>query len=260
MASIAALRKQAKDAGASRNEILAATTAEELQELIEEHSGNSSKSRRVVAKKKATVAKKKSAARKQTRKASVSKKSSGRKSAPARSRKSGKAKRSATATRSNGYVAKGGRNMIEDVDFSITDGWNPRPGSPPDLIVKALKKARGNREKVFEALKGNVFDFVGRKNAKGEKRSKADAEAMLRYRISRTMFDFAIRTEQHEPSANRVQYGTGDTGQGIFKPAKRTGRKAATRTVNRKKSTARKTTAKKASRKGTTRRKSTSRR
>lgn len=260
MASIAALRKQAKDAGASRNEILAATTASELQELIAEHTDGSA--RKTVVKKKAVAKKstRKSAERKSARKATVAKTTSGRKSAPAKSRKSGTAKRQAAA-RSNGYVAKGGRNMIEDVDFSVTDGWNPRPGSPPDLIVKSLKKFKGNRSKVHAALAPNVFDFVGKKMADGTKRSKESALKMLAYRISRTAFDFAIRTGQHEPSQNRVQYGTGDTGQGLFKPAKRTsGRKAATRTVNRKKSTARKATAKKTARKGTTRRKATSRR
>ena len=43
---------------------------------------------------------------------------------------------------------------------------------------------------------------------------------MLRYRISRTAFDFAVRTGQHEPSDNRVEYGTGGTGNGTFKHAK----------------------------------------
>lgn len=249
MASIAALRKQAKDAGASRNEIIAATTPDELRELIDQHSGKKS------APRKKAVAKKKSTGRKQvrkstTRKTTISKKSSGRKSAPARSRKSGTAKRQTTA-RSNGYVAKGGRNMIEDVDFSVTDGWNPRPGSPPDLIVKSLKKHKGNRSKVHAALAPKVFDFVGKKMADGTKRNKESALKMLAYRISRTAFDFAIRTGQHEASTNRVQYGTGDTGQGLFKPKKRTGKSQATRMVSsRKKATQgrRKGTAKKATR------------
>jgi uncharacterized low-complexity protein len=51
---------------------------------------------------------------------------------------------------------------------------------------------------------------------------------MLRYRISRTLFDFAVQTGQHEVAKNRVQYGTGGTGQGVWKPAKRQAQKKST--------------------------------
>lgn len=223
MASLATLRRQAKEAGISKSAILAATTAEELQSVIDDHAGHDngsgSKKSGKRAVKKAAAAKKKTTARK-----SASGNSSGRKSAPARSKKSGTAKRqTTTATSGSRYVPKGGRNTLDSVDFNSTDGWNPREGSAPDRIIRALKKARGNREKAFEALKGDVKDFVNPKKADGTKRTKDEMHDMLKYRISRTLWDFAMRTGQHESATNRVEYGTGGTGQGIWKPAKRSG-------------------------------------
>lgn len=241
MATLAALRKTAKEAGVPKKAILAAATAEELQSVIDDYAdhdnGNSAPRKKSAAKKKVAA-----------------KKSSGRKSAPAKSKKSGTAKRRATATkRSNGYVPKGGRNTLDRVNFSQTDGWNPREGSAPALIIAALKKSRGDRDKAFDLLVKNIGDFVSKKKRNGEKRSKDEMHDMLRYRISRTLWEFATRTGQHEASDNRVEYGTGDTGQGIFKRAKRTTAKTRTKTKTR-------TTAKRKSTKTKTRAKAGSRR
>ena len=134
-----------------------------------------------------------------------------------------------------------GRHIIGDVDFNETDGWNPRPGSAPDRIIKALKKKRGNREAAFKLLLPKVGDFVAAKKQDGKKRSKDEMEAMLRYRISRTLWDFAMRTGQHEASDERAEYGTAGTGEGTFKPAKQRV-KAPTRTVKKKSTTTRKPT------------------
>lgn len=219
MASLALLRKRAKDAGISAAVIRGASTAEELQSIIEDHEDGGTKSRKPVAKKKGnrTVAKKKATGN-STKNRSV-------KSKPAATsrKKSGKAKRTTAGT--NGYVAKGGRNLLDGVDYTVTDGWNPREGSAPARIIAALRKAKGNRERAFAALSGDLWDFVGKKMRDGSKRSKASAEAMLRYRISRTAWDFAMRTGQHEVADNRVEYGTGGTGQGVFKRQKSSGTK-----------------------------------
>jgi hypothetical protein len=151
------------------------------------------------------------------------------------------------------------------VEYGDFEGWNPRAGSAPDRIIKALKKFRGDRAKVFDFLAPDVWDFVGKTKRNGDKRTKAEALDMLAYRISRTAWDFAMRTKQHDAADNRVKYGTGGTGQGVWKPAKarkagsarkaaparktRTARKSAvkTRTAQRaaggrKKATARKRT------------------
>lgn len=229
MAKLAELRKKAKDAGVPKNLIIKAKTVEELQAVMDEHNGESK------PRKKSAVAKKKhtAVAKKKNSKSTSKSKSASSKSSPARSRKSGTAKRTTAAT-TRGTDGPSGRHTLDGVDYAETDGWNPRAGSPPDRIVKLLKKHKGNRGKVFDALVGDVWEFVGKKMRDGSKRSKADAEQMLRYRISRTAFDFAVRTGQHEPSSNRVEYGTGGTGEGVFK---RKGR-------NSKSSTARKSTSK----------------
>lgn len=118
-----------------------------------------------------------------------------------------------------------GRNLLGSLDFTNTDGWNPRAGSAVDVIFRALKRTRGDVDKAFAILVPNIADFVGPKKQDGSKRSKADRENMLRYRISRTKFDFAIKTGQHEIATARVEYGTG---QYATTRAKKPVRKAAT--------------------------------
>jgi hypothetical protein len=251
MATLATLRKEAKGLGIPAAKIRQARDDRDaLQELIDNFNSNgtSTSSKKRGAVKKAVAAKKKSAKktpkRAPARKASA--KTAQRKPSPAKSRTSGKAKRTTTAT------ADSGRYTLDGVNFSETDGWNAREGSGPDRIVKALRKFRGDRTKAFEYLLPSVWDFVGRKKRDGSKRSKSDALAMLKYRISRTAFDFAIATGQHESSSNRVEYGTGGTGQGVWKPAgKRASakRSAAPKRAAAKKSTAKRSTAKRGAQK-----------
>lgn len=255
--SIATLRKEAKDAGIPYSELRGLSTADEIQAVIDAHSGGGTTTATRPVKKKRTVAKKKnSSAARPKRKATAAKKSTARKTgAKKTTAKRATAKKStakkSTATRRQSQD-NGGRNLLGDVDYSVTDGWNPREGSAPDRIVKALKRFRGNRDKVFEHLKSDLWDFVGKTNARGAKRSKAEAEWNLRYRISRTAWDFAKRTGQHEPSQNRATYGEGGTGIGVSggmpvdlrpedwtgKPVFKRGKK---RTAPRKATTARKT-------------------
>jgi hypothetical protein len=151
------------------------------------------------------------------------------------------------ATNGNGDA---GRNMIVSLDYTNTDGWNPRAGSAVERIFRSLKKYKGNVDKVFDALLPEINDFVGTKMQDGTKRSKASKESMLRYRISRTKFDFAIKTGQHEIATERVEYGTGPYASTrkkkparVVKPqAKRVAAKPATRRPAAKKTAARRTT------------------
>jgi hypothetical protein len=252
MASIAGLRKEAKELGIPFSQLRGLTTEDEIQAVIDAHTGKSKT--RVVKKK--TVVKKKNSGRKST----STRKSAERKSAPAKSTgKSGTAKRQTTAKKATRKATKesdSGRNLLEDVDFTVTEGWNPREDSAPDRIVRALRKHRGNRAKAFDTLVGDLWDFVSKKNSKGEKRSKAEGEWQLRYRISRTAWDFAKRTGQHEPSGNRAVYGEGGTGIGVsggmpvdlrpdnfkpkpvFKRGKKASRKTTTATRTPKKASA----------------------
>jgi hypothetical protein len=215
MARLAELRKSAKDMGISKAVILRATTAPALEKVIADHGSHDKPRAKAKAKGKGDKPQKKN-----VRKASVPKrnptarKNSGRKaSTPAKSK-------GAQAKRSSNSNGNGGRNTLDSIDFNQTDGWNPRTDSAPDRIIKCLKKFRGNRTKAFEALKDDVWYFVQKKKTNGEKRTKAEAHEMLKWRISRTLWDFAMRTGQHEASANRVVYGTGGTGEGVFKRAK----------------------------------------
>jgi hypothetical protein len=248
---VSQLRQVAKQRGIPVAEIRGKNAAQ-LQAMIDGSTENGTSSRpqkKAVVKK--AVAKKTTVRRKTTapKKVSVGRgtvtKKSSAKSKPAVSRrKTGEAKRStARKTATPKVVQKNeisGRHLLDStVDFSVTEGWNAREGSAPDRIIKALRKYRGNRSKVYDALKADVWAFVGKVKRNGEKRTKTEANEMLRYRISRTAWDFAIQTDQHEKSGNRVEYATGGTGLGIFKPA---GRKTATKkTVTRKTTPTRKT-------------------
>lgn len=223
MPKLADLRKKAKSLGIPAAEIRSASTVSELQELIDSYS--KPKARKKSGGRPAKKSTIKPTGRKRGRpKGSTTRSKPARKSKPAPARSRGKAKRQTTARSASpsAYVPKGGRNLLDRVDYSKTDGWNPRDGSAPDRIVKALRKFKGNREKVFDLLVKDLWDFVGRKKANGTKRTKAEAEDYLHYRIARTDWDFAVRTGQHDIAENRVEYGTGGTGEGTFR---KTGRK-----------------------------------
>ena len=126
---------------------------------------------------------------------------------PVAKKKKATAKKNSPAPAGNGDV---GRALIGKIDYSITDGWNPRDGSPVSIIWKSLKKHRDNVEKVFDALKGQVNDLTKPRNPDGSKRSKAERLDGLRYRINRTRFEFATRTGQHQRGTKRVKYGKGE--------------------------------------------------
>jgi len=247
MARLSELRKQAKEMGISPAVLRRATTAAELERAISDEKAHSrprkkSGGRPVKKSSRTTTARKKS-----TTRTSTTRKASGRKaSTPAKSNRATKAKRSSN---SNGDA---GRFTLERVNFKKKDGWNPREGSPPDLIIKSLAKHKGDRTAVFNELKKKVWTFVDiRTRNKRDRKSLEDAYAMLRYRISRTAWDFAMRTGQHEPSSNRVRYGDGDTGTGVFKragsrkaskpAAKKTTRKPARKPASRQRPAQRRT-------------------
>lgn len=202
--SVLVLKKKAIAAGMSKTDAIKADRST-LENFI---SSNSKSGSTAPAKKKATSAApaaKKKATTAPARKAPVAKKATpARKSAPAakKSATTGKAKRP-TAT------SDSGRNMIGSLNFSNTDGWNPREGSPVNDIFKALKKSRGDVDKATALLLPNAKDFVSLKKSDGSKRTKDEVASLLRYRVNRTKFEFARRTGQHESSGNRVQYGTG---------------------------------------------------
>lgn len=207
MATLASLRTKAKNAGVPISKVRKAS-AEELKELISQANGKPQKASAVKAVKKSKAVK------------------ASAKKAPAAKSTTGKAKRPSTSSaKSNGKM---GRNLIEgSVDFNKTKNWEPRPQSGTGRIFSALKKAKGNRDKAFEALKGDVWDFVGKVKRNGDKRTKQEAYDVLRYRIHRTLFDFVVKTGQHKISKNRIEYGTGPNAQATKKAARSAKRQTA---------------------------------
>lgn len=158
--------------------------------------------------KKKNVAKKKTSENTESKKKTTTKKKPGR---PAGTKKTTtKPKAKSKAKPKNDENGDSGRLSIGTLDWGAeSDEWNPRKGSAVEVLFKALKSSKGNVEKAFDKVVGNIGDFVGAKKRDGTKRSKAEREKMLRYRLNRTKFDFAVKTGQHEVATNRSTYGEG---------------------------------------------------
>ena len=136
-----------------------------------------------------------------------------------------------------------GRATIGKIDYTVeSNAWNPRHNTPVDRIFRSLKKHRDNAEKVFTELASHIkeWNLVSSKKADGSRRSKGEMEAMLRYRINRTRFEFATRTGQHKKGTKRVKYGEGDyASSGNSKPAAAPRKKSANGRRKRKTASAR---------------------
>lgn len=208
------LKKRAVELGMDKSDAKTANRSV-LEAFISKAEKGTSKKKAEKSAKKSTPAKKKSASKKTTSKKTV-KKSADKKSAPAakKSAKTGKAKRRSTKSDS-------GRELIGSIDFTMTEGWNPREGSPVARIFKALKKAKGNVDKTVDALMPEIDKLVSKAKPDGTKRTKDEKRALLKYRVNRTKWEFATRTGQHSASENRVQYGTGEYAQSTKKAARK---------------------------------------
>jgi hypothetical protein len=132
---------------------------------------------------------------------------------------------------------KGTRNFldIKSIDWKA-ESTVGQSGKRKD-VLDALRRYKGNYGKVFELLapKARVY-YRGK--------TKAQAEALLRWLIARVAFDFAVNTDQHEMGARR-EYGTAGTNGSTPKPAARkavakaTGRKPAQKPAAAKRTTTR---------------------
>lgn len=226
--NILALKKEAVKLGMDKNDAKKANRSV-LEDFIKSAGKASKPSKKSAPAKKAAVSKpakkatvKKKAATKPTAKKSAAKPSAKKAPAAKKSAPAGKAKRPSKSE--NGV----GRHSIGSIDWTVeSEDWNPRAGGPVERLFKALKKAKGNVDKAYEALSGDMYDFVGKTKRNGERRSKGEAQAMLRYRLSRTKFEYARRTGQHESATDRVEYGTGDYASTRRKGAKSAAKKAA---------------------------------
>lgn len=143
-----------------------------------------------------------------------------RKSAPAKSSQKGTAKRRAagSGTKVTATVTKptpkakaqaksapkaqangqAGRVAIvnSDIDWKAESNVGASGGNR-ETIMKALRRFKGNVTKVFEHLEDQA-QVMYPKTVENRKRSKADAQSLLRWHISRVKFDFVKDTGQHE--------------------------------------------------------------
>jgi hypothetical protein len=209
-------------------------------------------SKKAVAKKKGAAPAKKSGAKSSKKAAPASEKKASTKTTKKTStKKTTKTATRKTASRATAENTSLGRSPIDksSIDWTIeSDEWNPREGGPVAKLFKALKSSKGNIDKAFEKLSDDMYDFVGKTKRDGTKRTKGEAKAMLRYRLNRTLYEYAKRTGQHESATDRIEYGTGKyaTTRKKTTSAKTGGKKAtsASKKPGRKAST-KKTTAKK---------------
>lgn len=211
--NVLALKKQALKLGMTRDDAIKASR-KQLEDFIA--SAGKSKS-----KKDKTEKVEKSSKKKTAKKKAGSKKTKTEKPKVEKAKKTGsksKAKKSADKPKPK-TDDEAGRNQISTLDWQIeSEDWNPRSGGATERMFKALKKAKGSVDKAFDALVDDLYDFVGKKKQTGEKRTKAEAEAMLRYRLNRTKYEFATKTGQHESATNRIEYGSGSKAKSKPKP------------------------------------------
>ena len=71
--------------------------------------------------------------------------------------------------------------------------------------MKALRKHRGNYNKVYDALKGQARKMFPKSSKTGERYTADKSRSQLRWYIGRTAFDFVTATGQHQKSTNRKQ-------------------------------------------------------
>jgi hypothetical protein len=210
---------------------------DELKRAIKSAEGKTGKSSKTAAKTASTNGRK-------TATKTTGKKSAGRaKSAPAKSAKTGaKAKRRATGAKSSSTrkasvpnrkptaskSMQNGSVLRADIDNSSVDwtaDWNGGKTGNRGEIMKLLRKHKGNVEKVFDKLADKAKTMYPKTND-GRARSKADAQTLLRWHISRIKYDFVKATDQHEsadnPNYRKAAKGNQRGGRAV-KSAKSTG-------------------------------------
>lgn len=193
---------------------------DELRQAIKSAEGKSGSSGRKTAAKSSANGRKSSGRKGTARKTAKSKVTKGTakssrksassaKSAPAKSTarkssaksgaaKGAKAKRQTSGTtkaKANGDV---GRMAIDNasIDWKAESNVGASGGNRGD-IMKLLRRYKGNVDKVFDALADNAQKMYP-KTQDGKRRSKGEAQTLLRWHISRVKYDFAKDTGQHE--------------------------------------------------------------
>jgi hypothetical protein len=213
------LRAKAKRAGIPN---YGSMSADELRAALA--GGKGSKKRKSAS----TLGKRKSASTVTKRTSSTRK--SAKKAPAAKSATSGKAKRSSTGgtrkrstarkigtnakTQARHSTGKPGRNLIDRSAIDWKADWPGGESGNRGIIMKALRRFKGNYAKVYDHLKPQARKMFSKSSKTGERYSADKARAQLRWYIGRTAFDYVTATGQHQKSTNR-------------KPDRRTNGKAA---------------------------------
>lgn len=200
--NILALKKQAVSLGMPKQDAMKANRATLTDFISTQTTSDEGGGTKVIAKKKKAKAAAQAPAKKK-----AGRKPTARKTAPARTAQK-RTKAAPARVNSNGS----GRLNLGKIDWTVTsDDWQPRADSGTGQLFKALKSSKGDVDKAFDKVVGNIWDFVGKVKRDGSKRTKQEAHDMLRYRLNRTKFDFAKATGQHQSASakNRAVYGEG---------------------------------------------------
>jgi hypothetical protein len=96
-----------------------------------------------------------------------------------------------------------GRNPIVDsaINWTLESPVGNDPKSNRGIIMKAVRRFKGNTEKVFNSLADKAQSMYP-KTTHGRKRSKADAQTLLRWHIGRIKLDYVKSTDQHATADN----------------------------------------------------------
>jgi hypothetical protein len=196
------LRAKAKKAGVPN---YGQMSRSELQSALKGGTSKRKSASAVSKRKSATTVGRKATGRKPARKATtaVAKRKPGRPkgsgSKPSRAKGFAAAKKTTRAS-SNGDA---GRNQIDVSNVDWSAEWTGGTRGNRAIIMKALRRFKGNRAKVVKHLEGNAQKMFAKSSKDGHKYNKAEAMNLLKWYISRVAFDFVTGTGQHEIATNR---------------------------------------------------------
>lgn len=190
----------------------------------------------------------KSSSKKKTPAKTTTRKSSAKSApaAPAKRSASGAGKKKSSTAKTTTAAKSGQPGRVQIVNAEID--WSApskigQSGGNRQTIMKLLRSKKGNVAKVFDALADNAQSMYG-KTDDGKRRTKGDAQALLRWHISRIKFDFVKDTGQHE-GVTRSQSGRKTSTGSKSKAKTATAQKGAqSRTKAKAKTTPKRSTAK----------------
>jgi hypothetical protein len=98
-----------------------------------------------------------------------------------------------------------GRNLIDKSAIDWKAEWAGGQSGNRGLIMKALRRFKGDYKKVIAHLRDNPGEskMYPKSSKTGKRYTKSEALAMLKWHVGRTAFDFVTATGQHDKATNR---------------------------------------------------------